>query len=150
MATTYRIGFQSVAAAASAAYAAFRAPTRTSRVLELGLACNAATASNISLLRNTAGGYAASTSTSVGQADLPIAAAGTSLVDTAWTTAPTVTAASRLMRYTLPATIGAGMVWTFPDPGVFVRSATATDYLVIWNEGAAAGSVLNGYIVWCE
>lgn len=149
MATTYSIGFQSAAAAASAAYCAFRAPTRLSKVLELGLACNAATASNISLFRNTNGSYAASTSSSVGQADLPIAAAGTSLVDTAWTTAPTVTAASRLRRYTLPATIGAGLIWTFPD-GIWVRNATATDILVVWNEGGAAGSALNGYIIWGE
>jgi hypothetical protein len=149
MSTNYRIGFQSAAAAASATYAAFRAPTRTSKLLEIGLACNAATASNISLFRNTAAGYAASASSSVGQADSPIAAAGTSLVDTAWTTPPTVTAASRLMRYTLPATIGAGLIWTFPE-GLFVRSATATDILVIWNEGGAAGSALNGYCVWGE
>lgn len=149
MASRHRIGFQSAAAAAGAAYAAFRAPTRYSKLVEIGLACNAATASNISLLRNTNASYAASTSTSVGQADNPSAAAGTSLIDTAWTTAPTVTAASRLMRYTLPATIGAGLIWTFPE-GIFIRSATATDILVIWNEGGAAGSVLNGYCVWDE
>lgn len=149
MATLYRIGFASAAAAASAAYAAFRAPTRTSKLIELGLACNAATASNISLLRNTAAGYAATTSSSAGIPDNPMAAAGTSLIDSAWSTAPTVTAASRLQKYTLPATIGAGLIWTFPE-GIFVRSATATDILVLWNEGAAAGSVLNGYCVWCE
>lgn len=145
----YSIGFQTAAAAASAAYAAFRAPTRNSRLLEIGLSCNAATASSVSLLRNTNASYAASTSTSVGQSENPIDAAGTSLVDTAWSAAPIVTAASRLRRYQLPATIGAGLIWVFQN-GLGVRNATATDILTIWNEGAGAGSALNGYLIWEE
>ncbi len=149
MTTRYSIGFVTPAAGAGAAYAAFRAVSRSSVLVEIGLTCNAATASNISLFRNTAAGYAASTSTSVGQADNPLAAAGTSLIDTAWSTAPTITAASRLRRFMLPATIGAGLIWTFPE-GLIVRTSTPTDHLVIWNEGAGAGSVLNGYAVWSE
>jgi hypothetical protein len=145
----YSIGFQSAAAAAGAAYAAFRAPTRNSRIREIGLSCNAATASNISLLRNTNASYAASASTSVGQQVNPIDAAGTSLVDTAWSAAPTVTAASRIRRFALPATIGAGLVWVF-QAGLWVRNGTATDNLVIWNEGGSAGSALNGYVEWEE
>jgi hypothetical protein len=145
----YSIGFQSAAAAASAAYCAFRAPTRNSRLVELGLACNAATASNLSLFRNTNASYAASTSSSVGQAENPADAAGTSLVDSAWSAAPTVTAASRIRRFTLPATIGAGLIWYFQN-GIWVRNATATDILVVWNEGGSAGSVQNGYAVWEE
>jgi hypothetical protein len=145
----YSIGFQSAAAAAGAAYAAFRAPTRNSRIREIGLSCNAATASNVTLFRNTAAGYAASASTSVGQQLNPPDANGTSLVDTAWTTAPTITAASKLRRFVLPATIGAGLVWVFQN-GLWVRNAVATDILVIWNEGASAGSVLNAYIEWEE
>lgn len=149
MATNYEIGFQSAAAAAGAAYFGFRAPTRMSKILEMGLSCNAATASPISLLRNTNASYAASASSSVGQAQNQAAAPGTSLVDTAWTTLPTVTAASRMRRFMLPATIGASLIWVWPE-GLFVRSATPTDILVIWNEGASAGSALNGYIVWGE
>jgi hypothetical protein len=141
----YSIAFQSAAAAAGAAYCAFRAPTRRSRVVEMGLACNAATASNVSLLRNTNASYAASTSTSVGQALDTGDVAGTSLVDTAWSAAPTVTAASRIRRFTLPATIGAGLIWVF-QVGLWVKNATATDIMVVWNEGASAGSVLNGYV----
>lgn len=145
----YEIGFQSAAAAASAAYCAFRAPTRNSRLMEMGLSCNAATLSNVSLIRNTAAGYAANVSSSVGQAENPIDAAGTSLVDSGWTTPPTVTVASRMRRYALPATAGAGLIWVFQN-GVWVRNATALDILVVWNEGAGAGSVLNGYCVWEE
>lgn len=145
----FSIGFSSAAAAAGAAYAAFRAPTRQSKIIEIGLSCNAATASLISLFRNTAAGYAASTTSSAGQQENPADAAGTSVVDTAWTTAPTVTAASRLRRFQLAAAIGAGCIWYFQD-GLWVRNATALDNLVIWNEGASAGSVLNGYVRWEE
>jgi len=145
----YSIGFQSAAAAAGAAYAAFRAPTRQSKLLEIGLSCNAATASSVSLLRNTNASYAASASTAVGQPDLPTDPAGTSLVDTAWTAAPTVTVANRQRRFMLPATIGAGLIWVFQN-GLWVRNGQAVDILVLWNEGAAAGSALNGYCCWEE
>jgi len=145
----HEIGWQTTATAAGAPICAFRAPTRGSRLWELGFACNAATASQLSLLRNTGAGYAASVSTAVGQTTLPLWAAGTSLVDLAWTTPPTITAANKFRRFGAPASIGAGWVWTFRD-GLFVRSATATDIAVCWNEGAAAISVLNGWAVWEE
>lgn len=145
----YSIGFQSAAAASGAAYCAFRAPTSNAKLLEIGLSCNAATASPVSLLRNTNGSYSANASTSVGQNETPGTVAATSLVDTGWGTAPTITAASRMRRFILPATIGAGLIWTFAE-GCWVRSATATDILVIWNEGGSTGSVLNGYCVWVE
>jgi hypothetical protein len=145
----YEIGFQTTATANAAPIAALRAPTRTSRLWEAGFSCNAATASGLTVYRNTAGGYTATTSTSVGQATNPLWAAGTSLVDTAWSTPPTVTAASRYRRMGAPAAIGAAWVWTFRD-GLWVRSATATDNVVFWNETGGAISVLNGYCVWEE
>jgi hypothetical protein len=145
----YTIGFVSVAAASGAAYAAFRAPTNDCRVLEIYLANNAATRSDVSLLRNTAAGYTATTSTSAGQAENPGSAAGTGLVDTVWSTPPTITAASRMRRFTLPATIGAGMIWVFQE-GLWVKAATATSTIVLWNEGGSTGSVLNGHITWAE
>lgn len=145
----YNIGFQSAAAASGAAYCAFRAPSNASRIFEVGLACNAATASAISLFRNTAAGYTATTSVGPGQGEYTTDPVGTSLVDTAWSTAPTITAANRLRRFGLPATIGAALIWVFQN-GLYVRSATATDILVIWNEGGTAGSALNGYIAYEE
>lgn len=145
----YEIGFQTSATASGAPIAAFRAPTRTSRIWEIGWSCNAATASGLTIYRNTASGYTATTSTSAGQTTNPLWAAGTSVVDTAWSTAPTITAASRLRRGQLPASIGAQWVWTFRD-GLWVRSATATDNVVLWNETGSAISVLNGYAVWEE
>jgi hypothetical protein len=145
----YSIGFQTAAAGASAAYAAFRAPTNTSRLFEIGLACNAATTSPVTLYRNTNGSYAASTSTSVGQAETLGSAAGTSLVDTAWSAAPTVTTGSKMRKFGLVNSAGAGFVWVFVN-GLFVRAGTAADILVLWNDSGSTGSVLNGWAVWEE
>jgi len=145
----YEIGWVTTATASGTPLAAIRAPTRNSRIWEIGYGLNAATATLASLFRNTNGSYAASTSTSVGQQENPADAAGTTLVDTAWSTAPTITAASRIRRFQLPATIGASLIWTFRN-GLWVRSATATDILVLWNEGGSSCSVLNGYCIWEE
>jgi hypothetical protein len=145
----YTIGFVSTATTTGAPIATIEAPTRALRVLEIGLFCNAATASQASLLRNTNGSEASSTVTSAGQPHNPADVAGTGVVGTAWSAAPTITAASRMRKGQLPATIGAGLVWTFPDP-LIIRNGTKTDYLVLWNESASTNSVLNGYVVWDE
>ena len=145
----YSIGFVSGAAATGSPIATIEAPTRCLYVVEIGCFCNAATASSVSLFRNTASGEANSTATSVGQAFNPVNVAGTGLIGTAWSTAPTITTASRIRRAQLPATIGAGLIWTFPTPLV-VRNGTKTDYLVLWNESGSTNSVLNGYVTWDE
>ena len=144
----YEAGFSTPAALTVAPLAAFRAVSRTSRVWEIGLFCNAATASQCSVLRNTAAGYTATTSVA-GQTTNPLWASATSVIDTAWSTAPTVTAANMFRRAQAPAAIGAGFVWTFRD-GFWVRTATATDHLVLWNSSGSTDSVLNGWMVWEE
>ena len=145
----YSIGFVSTATGTGAPIATIEAPTRQLRVWEIGVFCNAATASGVSLFRNTNGSEANSTATSVGQAFNPADVAGTGLIGTAWSAAPTITAASRMRRGQLPATIGAGLIWTFPEP-LLIRNATKADYLVLWNESAGTNSVLNGYVIWDE
>jgi hypothetical protein len=145
----YEIGFTTTSVTTGRPVAAFRAPTRTSRLWELGWSCNAATASGITIYRNTASDYLASASTSVGQATNPLWSPGTSLVDTAWTNLPTIVAASKYRKGQLPASVGAQWVWTFRD-GIWVRSNTATDILVLWNETGVNISILNGYVVWEE
>jgi hypothetical protein len=146
----HRLGFTTPAATTGAPLAAFRAVSRTSRVLEVGVFCNAATASQVALYRNTAAGYTATTSV-VGQTPNPLWAAATSAIDTAWSTAPTVTAANIFSRAQMPAAIGSGFVWQFyAEGGIWVRTATATDHLVLLNSGGTTDSVLNGYMVWEE
>jgi hypothetical protein len=146
----YEIAFTTTATANGAPLAAIRAPTNTVRIWEIGWFCNAATVGQVTLFRNTNASYAASTSTSVGQAiDIACSHAATGLVDTAWSAAPTITSASRLRRAQAPAVIGAGIVWTWRT-GLIVRTATATDNLVLWNESGGAISVLNGYVTFEE
>ena len=47
----------------------------------------------------------------------------------------------------LPAAIGNGIIWTFSDRGLVIPVSSS---LLIWNWGAGANSVLNGYIEWEE
>ena len=145
----YSIGFVSTATTTGAPIATIEAPTRQLAVVEIGVFCNAATASAVSLFRNTASGEANSAASSAGQPYNPADVAGTGLIGTAWTTPPTITAASRIRRGQLPATIGAGLIWTFPAP-LLIRNGTKTDYIVLWNESAGTNSVLNGYVTWDE
>jgi coproporphyrinogen III oxidase len=57
-------------------------------------------------------------------------------------TAPTLF----LRRFGIPATLGAGVIWTFPE-GLIVPSGPAE--LVVWNIGAAT-STFSGYFVYDE
>lgn len=115
------------------------------RLLELGVFCNAATASAVALYRPT--NTPVVTTSTAGQpydvADL----AATGLLGTAWSTAPTVTAANSLRRVQLPAAIGAGVIWQFDD---LVVGPLGAGSLVLWNFSGATNSVLQIYAVWSE
>lgn len=145
----YSIGFITSAPAANAPACAFRAPTNNARVWEVGFGLDSATTTQIALCRNTAAGYTATVSTSVGQQFNPLEPNATGLVDTSWSTPPTVTTASMFKRNTCNGATGAGVIWTFPE-GLLVRSATATDILVLWHDGGGTVAALDGYIVWSE
>jgi coproporphyrinogen III oxidase len=60
-------------------------------------------------------------------------------------TKPTVPAFF-LRRFGVPATLGAGVIWTFPE-GLIVPSGPAE--MVVWNIGAAT-STFSGYFVYDE
>lgn len=142
----YEIGKASVAAATGAAYLTYQGATTTdAEVVEIAAFCNAATASSFSIARpaNTP----TATSTTVFNAMNPDSAvAALSTVASTWSTAPTTpTVVFRMI--TLPATIGAGYVGTFPYGFGLRMSKTAgtTQWIVIWNFGAGTGSVLNTY-----
>jgi len=134
----------SVAPLTGAAYATLHtAATQRCLIREIGLWTTAATASTIQLARpgNTP---VASTST-LGSAIDPADAASGINVDTAWSTAPTLGA--KLRTVVLPATIGAGVIWTFYDMPLVIP---VSSYLVFWNSGGATASILNGYVTWDE
>lgn len=142
MGAIYTQGFSTVAAASGAPYCTFHTGSaRVARIRELGLAVNAATASSFGLIR-PANTPVASTSVLVLPED-PTDPAGTVNVDTAWSTVPTIGTVF-LRKFTVPAVIGNGVIWTW-NPGEELI-INLSSYLVLWNFGAGAGSVLNGYI----
>lgn len=118
-----------------------RAPTRVARIKELGVFVEVAptTAPQFVLARATAGGTS-TTSTAV-QPGNPAAAAGTVTIDSAWSAAPTFTTAGPFLgKATLPVSAGAGLFFPLGD-GIWLRSGTATDNLVIANAVAAGTTV---------
>lgn len=138
----FEAGINTVAAAAGAAYAELRAPSGAPiTVLELGFFVQAATASSVGIGRPAAIGV------TPGGATTPLSTAKASGVTssssfaTTWGTAPTVPAAF-FRRVTTPANIGAGGVfqWRYGDLVI-----PAGGSLVLWNFGAAAGSILSAY-----
>ena len=143
----YQVSVTTPAAAASAPFATIRAGASSRvRLLELGIFLNAATATSVALIRAT-NAFVPTTSI-IGQPYDTNDPASIANVDTAWSTAPTVTVANSMRRIALPATIGAGVIWTF-DPMLAVGPA-GTAGLVLWNFGSSAGSALNVYAAWEE
>lgn len=105
---------------------------RDARIWEIGVSATTAVSGAVGLIRPSAVG-ATFTSTGTGQAEDPVSGAGVAVIDTAATTAPTI--GSTFMRQvTLPATIGAGWVWPFPD-GLIVPVSSS---FAIWQTSAAA------------
>jgi hypothetical protein len=143
---TYSAAVTTPAAATVAPYCTIRAGASSrARILEIGVFTNAATSSSISLQRAT-NTFVATTSL-VGQPyDLgdPTSIAA---VDTTWSTAPTITTANKIRQIVLPASIGAGVIWTFDD---LVVGPAGTAGLVLWNFGAGTGSALSVHVTWEE
>jgi hypothetical protein len=112
-------------------------------VYELGITLNAATASTIGVGRPTNNGSVAGRNGNAAagiEPGRPCAVGG--IITTGWTTAPTAPT-NFFRRISLPATIGTGIVWTWPK-GLRVKQSTS---LVVWN--ITLSSVASIYVV-CE
>lgn len=141
----YSLGINTTAAASAAAYAELRSSTQRMYLREIGFFCNAATSSSVGLGRPAAIGVTPTSPITGLQVDSADAApGGTTAI--AWGTAPTVPA-NFLRRVVLPATIGAGLIWTFNRGELVIP---ASNSLVLWNFGASTASVLAAYFVWEE
>jgi hypothetical protein len=142
----YEQSFATVAAAAGAAYASIQGATTTdAEVLEVGAFTTAATASSI--LWGRPANTPVSTSPVVFNALNPdVAPAAVAATASAWSTAPTTPTVS-FRRVVLPANIGAGYVAVWADgQGVQLsKNAGSTQWLIFWNFGGAAGSILAAY-----
>jgi hypothetical protein len=117
----------SATASAAAAKEVRTAAADRAAVLELGLTINAATASVFGLGRPAAIGVTPTSPVTVLAEDSG-SPAGTVTTALAWATGPTVPA-NFFRRVSLPGTVGAGMIWTFPRGLIIAISAS----LVLWN-----------------
>lgn len=111
------------------------------RLMEIGFFLAAATASIFGLGRPAAIGDTPTTPVDFLDEDSDdVLAAAVIQSALAWGTGPTVPAAF-LRRISLPATIGAGVIWTFPT-GIVIP---VSESLVLWNIGT--DSVVDAYAV---
>lgn len=140
----YNIGWTKTTTAAAGGIVALRgSSTRDIRIFELGIFSSTAVAGEVGLIRPTAAGTA-STSTAVGAALDSASAAGLATVDLAWSSAPTI-GTNYMRRIQFPATIGAGVIWTFPL-GINVPVSGS---LALWQISAAAVT-FDGYFDYDE
>lgn len=152
MSNRYQASVASAAApAAAAAFAEIRnGSSRRILIEEIGVTIGAATASGVALVRANAQGVGGASS-GAGQAEDPGQAASTvtGLFVNAFTTAPTFTVANAMRRIRLPATIGSGIIWTWPQSDRLVVPASGS--LVLFNNHSAAGAAATDiYVVWTE
>lgn len=129
----YGIGVTKTTGAAAGLLVQLRAGAgRDLRVFEIGVFATTAVAGEVGLIRPSAVG-ATFTSSGVGAAEDNAAGAGVAVVDTAATTAPTI-GTNYMRRIQLPASVGAGVIWTFPI-GINIPVSGS---LALWQISAAA------------
>lgn len=108
-------------------------------VYEVGCFCSTAVALSVGLIRSATVGATFTTVTP--QAEDPASGSATALVDTAISSAPTISANTYFKKVVLPATIGAGIIWTFP---LGLRVGVSGG-LMLWNFGGSTGPACEGY-----
>ena len=128
-----------VATTGAAAMDAKAASNISPRIMEIGLNLGAATASTYGLGRS--GNVPTQTLPVLLQAENPGDPAFNTGLAVAWSVAPTVPA-QFLRRISLPATIGSGIIWTFPRGLILAISAS----MLIWNLATNSAS-LNAWFV---
>lgn len=109
------------------------------RLLELGFTLNAATGSVFGFGTPAAIGITPTTPVTLLAEDAGNTSTGNTTTALAWGTGPTVPA-NFYRRVSLPGTVGAGMIWTFPR-GV---SVLKTKTVIMWNLSTV--SVID---IWC-
>lgn len=127
---------QKVSGAAAGAIVGLRTgAARDVRIYEVGVTAASAVSGTVGLGRpaNTPVASASAGPTGAGLAYDNAGTAGTTALDTTWTTAPT-SPTIFWRRFVLPATIGAGVIWTFPSGLVLPVSSS----IVLWQISTAA------------
>lgn len=131
----YELGINTTVATTAAAAAELRAASGNPvKVAEIGITLAAATASTYGVGRPAAVGVTPTSPITVLPTN-PSESTGTATTAVAWGTGPTVPT-QFLRRITLPATIGAGIIWTWPPARFLIgpgNAAAAVASIVIWN-----------------
>ena len=111
------------------------------RIIELGIFLAAATSSVFGIGRPAAIGVTPTTPVNFLQEDpANVLANDVALSALAWGTGPTAPT-DFLRRITLPGTVGAGVIWTFPE-GIVIP---VSESIVLWNIGTNA--VVDAYAI---
>lgn len=140
----YTIGASKAAPTTGTAIAMIRpASTDDVAVREIGVFNSTAVASSVGLVRNATTGTP--NASALFQAQDPGRPAGLTNLDTGWSAAATI-AAVYLRKIVLPASIGAGIIWTFGPNELFAKNG-ATTQLLLWNFGAGTAAALEVYVV---
>jgi hypothetical protein len=131
----YSIQTTKTSGAAAAWLAQFRTGSaRDARVFEVGVFTTTAVAGTVGLIRSATVG-ATFTSTATGAPYDPVSAAGVAVIDTAATTAPTISGTPAYFKQAVfPATAGSGVIWSFPN-GLIVPISSG---LLLWQLSTAA------------
>jgi hypothetical protein len=135
-------------ATADAPLVALRAPAaEVMKLVELGIMLTGATSSVLGLARATTASVTPAT-TKPGRNLHKGGADSGSLLVSSWTTAPVIST-NYLRQAVLPAAIGAGIVWTWPqDRPLEVGDGIAITEVVITNLVAIAPSVFRYWAIW--
>lgn len=144
----YSLGTTMAAAATAAPALSLKtASTERARIMELGIfqpGTGTPTVVGGGIGKAGNSGSVAGTNQTPNAED-PADPAATVQIMAAWTTAPTVPG-SFFRRFSIPAVLGAGIIFTFPL-GLVVP--VSSDYC-IWNNGGTTWLALNTWIVWDE
>lgn len=141
----YSVGFSKAAPATGTFVSQLRTNTsKDMRVWEVGCFASTAVSLSVGLIRSLTVGATFTSNTPV--QDDTSAGSATVLCDTAITTQPTITANAYMRKIVLPATIGAGVIWTFPY-GLVVPVSSG---ILLWNFGAGTGPAVEGYWAYDE
>lgn len=133
------------APAAGANYCEFRNPAaRRAQIEEIGVTLGAATATGVGLVRATTQGTAGTAQ--LGQAEDPSQAAADASIFHGTLTS-LVAGTNWMRRLLLPAAIGAGIIWQWPQSDRLIVPPSAS--LVLQNIHSAAGAAsIHVYFVW--
>ena len=145
----YNAGFNCAAASGGATYFDIRTnSTVEAHILEIGITIGGTSNTEIGLIRSNTVGTASTTWTAQ-KPDPAVIAAGTT-IGTAWSSAPTISGTPYIRQAYIGGTVGNGFIWTFgpsPADGLIIPVSSS---LLVWNVGAAQGSVLRCWVVWDE